>query len=73
MNGKFCGLGSANLRSLDVSGELTQRGGDAVLAEGGHKVISHGDILPDTTGLNLGSDTKRWDDIFVDDVKTVNV
>ena len=65
--------GSANLGALDLNGELHQSGGDVVLAEGGHKVISHGDILPDTTGLNLGSDTKRWNDIFVNDVKTVNV
>ena len=65
--------GGANLRSLDVSGKLTQRGGDVVLAEGGHKVISHGDILPDTLGLDLGSDTTRWQDIHVANVKAATV
>ena len=65
--------GGANLGALDLNGVLHQSGGDAVLAEGGHKVISHGDILPNTTNLNLGSDTKRWADIFVGDVRTTNI
>ncbi|MDO8240703.1 MAG: hypothetical protein Q7T51_01855 [Candidatus Moranbacteria bacterium] len=73
LNNGNVGIGVDNpAYALDVAGTINARSliinGEATLGTSGENVTINSNLIPSTTGLNLGSATNHWSSLYVDNM-----